>query len=489
MSIALGEWLPEVAWPPALASRRASDLVLDSRQAGPGAVFLAIPGRSGHGLAHAEKALAGGALAVLADPRGHEGALPPGVLPIPGLVERLPELIDRFFGSPSAALTVIGVTGTNGKTSVVQCLAQAWRALGHRAATLGTLGAGEPGALQPLPLTTPDACTVQRWLARFRAAGITHVAMEVSSHALDQGRVAGVRFEGAVFTNLSRDHLDYHGSMAAYGAAKARLFRWPGLRFAAINRDDEFGRALAADCRTTLFDFGLAGEARIAARALQCSAQGIAFDLSAEGREGRVRSTLLGAFNVSNLLACAAVLLALGEPFDEVVRALAAIEPVPGRMNRRGGTQGLPLAVVDYAHTPDALAKALTALRQHARGRLIVVFGCGGERDRGKRPEMGEIAERLADRVIVTDDNPRSEDGARIVAEILAGMRDPLAARVERDRALAIARAIAEAGPDDVVLVAGKGHERYQEREGQRIPFDDLVVVERALALRVEAPC
>ncbi len=487
--MALGEWLPEIGWPPALAAQRASDLVLDSRLVQPGAVFLAVPGQSGHGLAYAQQALARGALAVLADPRAYPGPIPSGVWLLPGLLERLPELVDRFFGSPSAALTVIGVTGTNGKTSVVQGLAQAWRALGHRSATLGTLGAGEPGALEPLPLTTPDLCTVQAWLARFRARGVTHVAMEVSSHALDQGRVAGVRFEGAVFTNLSRDHLDYHGSMDAYGAAKARLFRWPGLRFAVINLDDPFGRELARRCQAETLGFGIEVAGAVTASALECSPQGISFDLVAGQGRARVRSALLGDFNVSNLLACATVLLALGEPLAETVRSLEAIAPVPGRMNRRGGSAGLPLAVVDYAHTPDALAKALSALRQHTRGRLIVVFGCGGERDRGKRPEMGEVAERLADRVFLTDDNPRGEDGAGIIAEILAGMRDPKAARIERDRGEAIAMALAEAGPDDVVLIAGKGHEQYQERDGRRIPFDDLAAVERALARLREGAC
>lgn len=489
MSAILGDWLPELAWPAALVARRASDLVSDSRQVQPGAVFLALPGRRDHGLAHAEEAMARGALAVIADPHGHGGSMPAGVFALPGLRERLPELVDRFFGSPSAALTVIGVTGTNGKTSVVQCLAQAWRALGHRTATLGTLGAGEPGALEPLALTTPDLCTVQRWLARFRARGIDRVAMEVSSHALDQGRVAGIRFEGAVFTNLSRDHLDYHGSMEAYKAAKARLFRWPELRFAVINFDDAVGCELAERCRAPVVGYAVAKEAAVTARALELSGEGIAFDLVADGRKARVRSPLLGAFNVFNLLACAAVLLALGEPFADVAEALTTIQPIPGRMNRRGGSAALPLAVVDYAHTPDALEKALAALRPHTRGRLTVVFGCGGERDRGKRPEMGRVAEALADRVILTDDNPRSEDGEAILAEILAGMRRPEAVRVERDRRRAIAAAIAEAAPGDTVLIAGKGHERYQEAGGQRLPFDDLLEVERALAARGQMAC
>lgn len=490
MSIALAEWIPEADWPPSLAGHRASRLVLDSRQVEPGAVFLAVPGHRSHGLVHAEEALARGASVVLADPRGHGGAIPAtGVVILPGLLERLPELVDRFFGSPSASLTVIGVTGTNGKTSVVQCLAQAWRALGHRSATLGTLGAGEPGALVSLPLTTPDLCTVQSWLARFRAQGVSHVAMEVSSHALDQGRVAGVRFEGAVFTNLSREHLDYHGSMAAYAAAKARLFRWPGLRFAAINLDDAFGRELALGRHAPTLGFGIENGGEVSARALDLSTDGVAFDLVHGPSRARVRSALLGRFNVSNLLACAAVLLALGEPLEEVARALAAIEPVPGRMNRRGGGSGLPLAVVDYAHTPDALAQALTALRAHTRGRLTVVFGCGGERDRGKRPEMGRVAEDLADRVILTDDNPRCEDGARILADILAGMERPEAVSVERDRRAAIAMAIAAAGPEDTVLIAGKGHERHQESGGRRLPFDDLEEVERALSLRRKGSC
>ncbi|EIL93538.1 UDP-N-acetylmuramoyl-L-alanyl-D-glutamate--2,6-diaminopimelate ligase, partial [Rhodanobacter sp. 115] len=302
---------------------------------------------------------------------------------------------------PSSKLRVIGVTGTNGKTSTVQLLAQALAFLGHRAATIGTLGAGLHGQLREGERTTPDAISVQGLLADFRDAGASHVAMEVSSHALDQGRVAGVGFEVAAFTNLTRDHLDYHGSMEAYGAAKAKLFAWPGLQAAAINIDDAFGRQLAAHLPEGVRALRLsaAGDATadVVAEQVVTSAEGIAFALRTPWGAQAVRSSLLGRFNVDNLLAVAACLGALGEPFARVVAALESLQPINGRMNRLGGHDGLPLAVVDYAHTPDALEQALTALRAHCDGRLICVFGCGGERDAGKRPQMGAIAERLAD--------------------------------------------------------------------------------------------
>jgi len=317
------------------------------------------------------------------------------------------------------------------------------------------------------------------------------VAMEVSSHALDQGRVDGVHFDVAVFTNLTRDHLDYHGDMAAYGEAKARLLAWPGLRAAVINLDDAFGRELRARLPASVRGVGVSStgaQADVRAENILLDAAGVAFDLVVDDARFPLQSPLLGRFNVDNLLAVAGVLHALGEAPETIASTLAMLEPIAGRMNRLGGMAAdgsrLPLVVIDYAHTPDALEQALVSLRGHARGRLVCVFGCGGERDRGKRPQMAAIAERNADIVIVTDDNPRNEDGDAIVAEIMDGFAAPHAVRVERDRAAAIARAVGEAGPDDIVLVAGKGHEPYQEVAGVRHPFDDTQVAARALVAR-----
>jgi UDP-N-acetylmuramoyl-L-alanyl-D-glutamate--2,6-diaminopimelate ligase len=401
---------------------------------------------------------------------------------------RLGEIAARFHGDPSAAMTVVGVTGTSGKTSTVQLLAQAFTQLGKRAATIGTLGAGLHGALRTGDRTTPDVIRVHGLMAGFRDAGATHVAMEVSSHALDQHRVDGIRFDVAVFTNLTRDHLDYHGTMEAYGAAKAKLFAWPGLRAAVINVDDAFGRELAtrvpAGVRVIRCGIDNA-DADVRAGDVRTHPDGIDFHLATPWGEAEVHSALLGRFNVANLLAVAGVLGALDVPFAKIHDALQALQPINGRMNRLGGG-ALPLVVVDYSHKPDALEQVLAALRAHCDGQLICVFGCGGERDAGKRPIMGAIAERMADSVIVTDDNPRGEDGDAIVAQIVAGMRAPERATVMRDRARAIDMAIAQAHAGDVVLIAGKGHETYQEIGGAKHPFDDLQVARATLEAR---PC
>jgi len=475
-------------------------LSLDSRHVREGDAFVALPGARAHGFSFAPAASARGAAVILADPAGidapasdvRSGDAATPVVWIDGLRARLGAIAARFFGEPSRALRVVGVTGTNGKTSTVQLLAQALHRAGHGVATIGTLGAGLYGAVQEGERTTPDVITVHRLLAEFRDAGASHVAMEVSSHALDQGRVDAVGFELAVFTNLTRDHLDYHGTMAEYGAAKQRLFTWPGLGAAIINVDDAFGRALLATLRQAgsaggaprhLLRYGLEHEADVVASAVRADAAGLAFQLATPWGEGEVASRLLGRFNVSNLLAVAACLGRLGFAFDAIRDALGALEPVAGRMNRIGGDGTRPLVVVDYAHTPDALEQALTSLRAHCAGRLVCVFGCGGERDAGKRPQMAAIAEALADRIIVTDDNPRGEDGDRIVADVVAGLRHPQRATIERDRAAAIALAIAEAGAADVVLVAGKGHEPYQEVAGTRRPFDDIAVARGVLGV------
>ncbi|OOG47819.1 UDP-N-acetylmuramoyl-L-alanyl-D-glutamate--2,6-diaminopimelate ligase [Rhodanobacter sp. C01] len=463
-----------------------SGLTLDSRRVRRGDAFFALRGTQGHGIEFAAGAVLRGAQVVLAEaPVVEAPPLDVPLLWIDDLHAQVGEIAARFYDRPAEAMRVVGITGTNGKTSCVQLLAQALSLLGHRAATIGTLGAGLHGQLREGERTTPDAVTVQELLAEFREAGASHVAMEVSSHALQQGRVAAVDFEVAAFTNLTRDHLDYHGSMEAYGAAKAKLFAWPGLQAAVINIDDAFGRELAAQLPSGVkpLRFSTAGgaEAEIAASAIVTSAEGLSLRLRTPWGSQVLNSHLLGRFNVANLLVVVACLGALGEPFERIVTAVEQLQPVSGRMSRLGGRQGRPLVVVDYAHTPDALEQALTAVRAHCTGKLICVFGCGGERDAGKRPLMGAIAATLADVAIVTDDNPRGEDGDAIVAQIVAGMTASPAMTVERDRATAIGQALQIAQPGDVVLIAGKGHETYQEGAAGKRPFDDLAVAHAAL--------
>ncbi len=481
----LAELLPDVAAVP--ADLEIGGLVMDSRDVAPGDAFVAIAGFGAHGLNFVDQARAAGAVAILFQPPAPADIpAPADAIAVPGLRERLGAMADRFHDHPSAAMTMVGVTGTNGKTSTVQLLAQAWTLLGTRAGTVGTLGAGLYGAAVATGFTTPLVLPLHALLADLRDAGAQAMAMEVSSHALDQGRVGGVHFDIGVFTNLTRDHLDYHGDMASYGAAKAKLFGWPGLQAAVINLDDSYGRALYDSLPSALRRVGLSSrgepDAEVGAEALRLDNRGIGFQLVVAGERHGVQSPLLGRFNVDNLLAVAGTLHALDIAPARIAATLSQLQPIPGRMNRLGGADGLPLVVIDYAHTPDALQQALAALRSHAEARLLCVFGCGGERDRGKRPQMAAIAEANADVVIVTDDNPRGEDGDAIVAGIMAGFVQPQRASVERDRAAAINRAIGDAGPDDIVLVAGKGHEPYQEINGVQHPFDDTVVARAALA-------
>lgn len=472
----------------ATAQLPVTGIALDTRELRSGDIFLALRGASDHGLRFAAAAVERGALAILA-----EAPLPADAAPVRGvpvievadLRQHAGALAASVHGAPSLALDVIGVTGTNGKTSTVQFIAQAAQHAGRRTATQGTLGAGPLGHLQAGSRTTPDVCSTQRFLAEMRAAGVDLVAMEVSSHALDQGRVDAVRFELAVFTQLTRDHLDYHGNMHAYFEAKARLFRWPGLRAAVINSDCPWGRQLLAQTPATAITYSASGnaESTLAAELVELDHAGLRFTLRI-GRDRRAVATrLLGRFNVDNLLAACGALTALGLSLDRIAVILPLLEPVPGRMNRLGG-DAAPLVVVDYAHTPDAIAKALAALREHAPRQLTIVFGCGGERDRGKRPLMAAAAEAGADSVVVTDDNPRGEDGDAIVAEICTGFVAPQAVIIERDRARAIAHAIGSATAGDIVLIAGKGHEPYQEIGGRMLPFDDRAVAEQCLLRR-----
>jgi UDP-N-acetylmuramoyl-L-alanyl-D-glutamate--2,6-diaminopimelate ligase len=482
---------------PDLPALEPTDITMDSRRVMPGGLFLACAGASHHGMVFAAQAREQGAAAVIAEPTSDwnedrlllaadQLGLP--VIALPRLSACAGEIAARFYSHPSESMAVIGITGTNGKTSVSHFLAAAL-ADGHLCGVLGTLGYGLPGALHSATHTTPDAVRVHGELATLCEQGADSVAMEVSSHALHQHRVAGVQFHTAVFTNLTRDHLDYHGDMASYGEVKAGLFEHDGLQLAVINSDDAFGRDLAARCRqrgVRVIACGIELAApsdceQVRASDIVSHGDGLAFNLQVGGQTVPVGCGLLGRFNVDNLLLVAGVLHGWGLAPSDIARRLAGLRTVPGRMERFGG-RGQPTVVVDYAHTPDALTQVLTALRAHVTGRLYCVFGCGGDRDTGKRPLMGQVAERLADRVVVTDDNPRSEDGDAIVAQILAGMSAPHAVRVERNRAQAIAQTIKEAASDDLVLIAGKGHEDYQQVGELRVPFSDVAQVNKALA-------
>jgi len=449
-----------------------------------------------HGVKFAAEAAARGASVVLWEPGPDVSppVLPSGVFAaaIPGLPALVGRIADRFFNWPSSQLRITGITGTNGKTTCAYLLAQCLEKLGLQAAYVGTIGWGRIGALEGATLTTPDVITLHRLLASLRAAGVREVAMEVSSQALDQDRTAQVRMHSAAFTNLSRDHLDYHRTMPAYGAAKARLFEAADLKHIVINVGDAFGRELAQnyDGRVPLTAvwIGAGGSGWLAERALCASdvildVHGISMQLDGSFGKATVTTRLLGRFNAENALVVVACLLSLGVSLTDAVRVIADCVPPPGRMEVvEPVVRGKPMAVVDYAHTPDALAKALGALREHCNGALWCVFGCGGDRDPGKRRIMGAVADELADEIIITDDNPRSEDPQAITGAIASGItsRD---VRVIHDRAEAIHAALSEAQPPDVVLIAGKGHEDYQIYGDTRRVFSDRREAQRYLGV------
>lgn len=461
----------------------------DSRQVRPGDLFLAYPGDLSDGRRYIADALAKGAVAVLWEPGGDfawDAAWNVPQLTHTALRSLAGPLAHAVYGHPSEALSLIAITGTNGKTTISQCLARVYP---KPCAIIGTLGAGFPDAMTETGFTTPEATTLMRYLAGFREQQAAACALEASSIGIEEGRMNGARVDVAVFTNITRDHLDYHGTMDAYAAAKAKLFHWPRLRTAIVNLDDAFGVQLMRETSAMRVLGYCIGEQRrdfhavVRAEDLVDTPFGQRFNLVLPNGRAMVDTVLVGRYNVSNLLAIAGVLFDAGLSAEDVALRLSEITAPPGRMERVGGN-GEPLVAVDYAHTPDALDNALTALRDVAAargGRLCVVFGCGGDRDKGKRPQMGAVAERLADRALVTSDNPRSEEPLSILNDIAAGMTY---ADLEVDRAAAIRRAILEADIRDVVLLAGKGHEPYQDMGGVRLPFSDVEQAESALALR-----
>lgn len=467
-----------------------SAITLDSRQVQAGTLFLACSGGDRHGLDFLSQALESGACAVAYEPdanwdeqRVQAISSAPTVPMI--AVERLSvcasEIAGRFYHHPSRHMSITGITGTNGKTSSALFLAQV---LGGdaRCGVVGTLGNGFPDDLKPGTHTTPDPVGLQRILQQLRQDGAKSVVMEVSSHALEQGRVEAVHFDVAVFTNLSRDHLDYHGTMEAYGASKLRLFKMPGIRCAVINLDDPFGLKVMErlPAGVLALGYGLNRQEEMPERLdgwawaqdIQLDSHGMSVKVQTSRGDGEFNTALLGRFNVSNLLAVLNVMLFQGVTLNDALMRLSKLQTVAGRMERFGGGEQ-PLVVVDYSHTPDALEHALIAARAHTVGKLICVFGCGGDRDSGKRPQMGGIAERLADRVILTDDNPRTEDGDLIMTDILKGIGRAKSVLVQRDRATAIRTAVSGAVSGDLVLVCGKGHEDYQLVGDQHLHFDD----------------
>jgi UDP-N-acetylmuramoyl-L-alanyl-D-glutamate--2,6-diaminopimelate ligase len=486
-----------------LPESRIGGLALDSRDVRPGDLFFAQKGHRCHGMAYAGDACARGASAIVYDPSGGGESLAQQsrvripCIAIEALDERIGPMADKFFRHPSTAFDVIGVTGTNGKTSCSHFIAQALSD-DSPCGIIGTLGWGIPGAWTASERTTPDAISVHAALARCRELAVKAVAMEVSSHGLVQERVKGVRFRGALYTNITRDHLDYHGSMNAYIEAKLRLLQSPGMEFVAVNLDDSNAARILAAAPASLRTIGFACDTtrsdpspEVLAYDIRHQHDGLRFHVRHGDETAVMTAPLLGDFNVDNLLGALAVLLALGFRLEEAVQRLRRVRAVPGRMERFTVEPDGPVIVVDYAHTPDALANALRSLRRHCRAKLWTVFGCGGDRDRGKRPLMGRIAEQWADRIVITDDNPRGENGDGIVQDILAGCHGENVV-VMRDRRAAIEWAVQRAEAADIVLIAGKGHESAQEIQGVKYPFSDRDVVTDALkgrAIHGSAPC
>lgn len=466
----------------------------DSRRIVSGDIFVAREGEHCKGTDFIATAIERGAVAII-----KQGGQPETsnidtdsyqvpLLSIANLIDNLGDIAAAVFGNVVTKLNVIGITGTNGKTSCAHYLAQALNQLNISTYMIGTLGNGHPDNLQVATKTTPDACSLQQLFAEFYAAGVEAVVMEVSSHALEQGRVQGVPFKVVAYTNLSRDHLDYHGNMSAYAAAKAKLFTQYGAQHCILNADDRYNLAVLeqlksqhSPCIASYSENSTSGAGFIAQN-IQLR-QGLAFDVAYKNQLTRITTGLVGKFNIANLLLCIATLSRFGFSLAAIQQSIAKLSPVPGRMQKvpRVQTATQPLCIVDYAHTPDALEKALLASRIHTDGQLIVVFGCGGDRDKGKRAQMASIAERFADVAIITSDNPRTENPDAIIEMIVAGLNPDFNYLVISDRRRAIYRAIGNAQSTDVILIAGKGHEDYQDIMGVKQPFSDEQVVLDAL--------
>ena len=461
-----------------VADCEVNNLQIDSRKVNAGDVFVALPGTQAHGLTFVEQAIAAGCVAVLYDQcENHiESEVP--VIHVPNLADILGDVAHQFYGRPSESMKVLAVTGTNGKTSVAWFLMQALNQSGHKAAYIGTLGTGTETVWESSVNTTPSVVDIHRLMASFVEQQVTHVCMEVSSHALHQGRINGVFLDQTMFTNLTRDHLDYHQTMSAYAEAKFQLFDQYASSSAIINSDDETGaqwlqRELNA---SAVYSYSIKSDADWCAVDVKTGGAGLSFTVKNQSSEIQVNSSLMGLFNVENMMLVAASLGTMGTPIEMVGSLLSSLKAVPGRMNVISGDVVQATWVVDYAHTPDALASVLKSLKKHVKGQLICIFGCGGDRDKGKRALMGQVAESWSDVVIVTDDNPRFESPERITNDIVLGMvEEPV---VIHQRRLAIAHVMEVSQAGDVVLVAGKGHEDYQEIEGERTHYNDAETIQ-----------
>ena len=489
-SIKLRELIPEQARQAALEELTVNGLSTDSRTLQPGQCFLAYPGHAADGRRYIKQALDNGAAVVLAEAEGLDVADTKFVVAVPQLKQKMGDIASRFYGNPSAALPLVAVTGTNGKTTVSQLLAQAVHLCGKKSGVIGTLGNGPLDQLEATQNTTPDIISINRLLHEMRTQGINVVAMEASSHGLAQGRLDGLNLHTGIITNLSRDHLDYHGTMEAYRDAKALLVSHAGLKHLILNADDDAIASMAqkasASTKVEFFSLQAGSTANIRATEIRFGLQGLELDVLANGVPGKIHSRLIGEFNAANLLAALAGLLTLGIDLDAACNALSQCRPVVGRMEILNQPDAVaePVVVVDFAHTPDALEKVLTALRLHCQGKLWCVFGCGGDRDAGKRPLMGRVVADKADCRVVTSDNPRSERPLSIISEIVKGLPDQTAFEVIENRYDAVNYAVLNAEPGDVVLVAGKGHEDYQEIQGVKHPYSDMKAAQDALVKR-----
>jgi len=466
------------------------NISLDSREILPGGLFIALKGGQVDARVFISAMMESGACAALidVDEQASDSSVPnamQNVIQVKNLRGVLSKIAARFYNYPSEQLKVIGITGTNGKTTIAWYLAQVLENVGLPAGMMGTLGAGSVKTgnkagirLDATGLTTPDAVQVQKHLAQMLEAGVEVVCMEVSSHGLELGRVNEVKFDTVVFSNISQDHLDFHQTMAQYATAKMRLFEGRDFERAVINEDDDLGREIVKKLGAKSYTYGI-NNGELRALDITLASHGLEFTIAVSGESLSLNTSLIGQFNVYNMLAVLGTGLVLGYALETLAEALELCEPVPGRMERIDEQAAQPVVVVDYAHTPDALEKALTACRGHCRGSLAVVFGCGGDRDKSKRPEMGRIAQRLADDVFITDDNPRGEQPAAIITDIKRGMTEP--AWVLHDRAQAIFAAIAQAQAEDWVLIAGKGHESKQIYANKIVEFSDRVQARSAL--------
>lgn len=463
-----------------------NDLCIDSRKIKQGDLFVALNGENFHGMDFSYQIQRAGAKAILAEsyiegktkPKSRQQPLNIPVIEIDNLSEKLGKVASKFYGEPSKQMHLIGITGTNGKTSSAWLLIQAWEKLGIKGAYIGTLGYGTVTQLSPLKNTTPNCIELNQIMAQMLTENITHIAMEVSSHGLDQGRVNGLTFSGAAFTNISHDHLDYHKTIDEYANVKKSLFTQHKPLYSVINSNDYYGKQWIESLKEP-FSYGVnSASSQLNSHQIELHQNGIDFVINFNNESYEVNSQLLGRFNIENLSLVISVLI---QQFDikEIVKIIPSLLPVPGRMNKLEIVNNRPLVVIDYAHTPDALEQVLTALKQHNNNSLWCVFGCGGNRDKGKRPQMGHIAEQKADQVIITDDNPRFENAEQICKDILMGMKSkPLVIHVRKE---AIAYAINHAHSKDIVLIAGKGHESQQEIQGKFIPCNDKEIAHSVL--------